>query len=54
MYLKRLRCGTHLNYPMSRGVLLMRRWGWDLLSHVVIIGPLGFAVIWRKKLVKEP
>lgn len=54
MYWKRLRFGLYGNYPMTKAVLLMRRWGWHLRSHVVILGPLGFAVIWREKIFKEP
>jgi len=37
------------NYDLTKAAAFMRRYGWNLRCHVVIIGPLGLCVLWRKK-----
>lgn len=45
------KCGLWFNYPLSKCVSLMGHAGWYLNCHVLVLGPLGFTVLWR---VKKP
>ena len=37
------------NYPLQKAMNFMSAHGWSVRSHVVIIGPIGFCILWRTK-----
>ena len=42
-----------LNYPLKRALSFMDANGWEIKSHVVIIGPIGICVLWRKRVAAK-
>ena len=42
-----------LFYDLSKGCRFMTSIGWTVWSHVIIIGPIGFAVFWRRSTTKD-
>lgn len=39
-----------LNYDLSKAVFMMRDLRWRLQAHVLVIGPFGLMIVWRKKM----
>ncbi len=37
------------NYDLTKASEFMKACGWDLKCHVIVIGPFGFCILWRKK-----
>lgn len=38
-----------LFYPIEKCLLFMRETDWEMHSHLFRIGPIAFAVIWRRR-----
>ena len=38
-----------LRYNLSKGADFMKGAGWTIWSSILVVGPIGFAVMWRKK-----
>jgi hypothetical protein len=36
------------NYDFSKATSFMGHGGWRLMGHVLVLGPLGFAIVWKK------
>lgn len=40
--------GLWFSYPLSKAALVLKGMGWQLKAHILVLGPVAFAVIWRR------